>query len=123
MRIKTEIPITLGFIKESLGVKIESADYSQYLSAICTDSREITGGELFIGLSGDNFDGSFFIQDIKDIAACTIGSLNSEADIKLEHTGTSLLRIANFYKTLLPLKSTVAITGSVGKTTTKNLLT
>ena len=123
MRIKTEIPLSLGFIKDSLGLKSTACEHTTYVSAICTDTRKVIGEELFIGLRGEDLDGSVFIPDIKDRALCTIGALSSDADIKVENTGTSLLRLANAYKKLLPIKSTVAITGSVGKSTTKNLLT
>ena len=123
MRIKTEIPLSLGFIKDSLGLKSTACDHTTYVSAICTDTRKVIGEELFIGLRGEDLDGSVFIPDIKDRALCTVGALSSDADIKVENTGTSLLRLANAYKKLLPIKSTVAITGSVGKSTTKNLLT
>ena len=65
MRIKTEIPITVGFIKEALGVERAESDFQKRIRAICTDSRIIKNGDLFIGLVGENFDGSRFIQKIK----------------------------------------------------------
>lgn len=122
MRIKPDIPITVGFIKDALHIKAERLDFKKSIKAISTDSREVKRGDLFIGLSGENYDGSKFIHDVKKTAALSIGSLNSEADITLSSPNASLLQIANAYKKLLPIKKTVAITGSVGKTTTKNLL-
>ncbi len=121
MRIKTEAPISLGFIKQTLGIKAEFNEYSIYASAICTDSRELCGGELFIGLRGEGQDGSLFIKDAKRLALCTVGTPSSDADIKVADTGSALLSLSNAYKKLLSVKRTVAITGSVGKTTTKDL--
>lgn len=121
MRIETAIPISLAFVKEALGIKADPTDRKRFASAICTDSREIYGGEIFIGLRGEKYDGSVFINKIKNSALCSIGSLGSDADITLADTVSSLLHIAYAYKKLLPIKKTIAITGSVGKTTTKNL--
>ncbi len=122
MRIETEIPLSIAFIKELFGISKKEYDSAKTFSAICTDSREIRGGELFIGLTGETYNGSSFIQKIKDKILYSIGDYYSKADIRLENPNTALLTIANAYKKLLPIKSAVAITGSVGKTTTKNIL-
>ena len=122
MRIKTAIPITLGWIKETLGTAKNDDDQRIRIRAICTDSREIKKGDLFIGIRGESYDGSDFISDVKKISATTIGSENSTADIKVEDTTEALLSIAAAYKRLLTIKKTIAITGSVGKSTTKDLL-
>ena len=121
MRIKTEIPLTAAFIKEALGKPFTDEDTKKHIRAICTDSREIKRGDLFIGISGETFDGSKFIPQIKKLASLTIGSPTSLADITLDDPNASLLLIAKKYKKLLHIQKTVAITGSVGKTTTKNL--
>jgi len=123
MRIETEIPFTLGFVKELFNEKLKQGDHSKYISAVCTDSRLVCGGELFIGLKGERYDGSDFIKDVKESVLYSIGGLNSHADITLSDPNSSLLLLANAYKKLLPVKKTVAITGSVGKTTTKDILT
>lgn len=122
MRITTDIPLCLATVKQTLGIKPSFNDYTRLVSAICTDSRELRGGELFIGLKGEKYDGSLFIPQIKNRVLCSIGAIGSGADIILKNPNASLLRIANFYKKLLPIKKTVAITGSVGKTTTKNII-
>ena len=122
MRIKTEIPINVGFVKRALGIKQEAKDFTKSIRAVCTDSRKIKSGDLFIGLKGENHDGSLFISDIKKSAQLTVGTKNSGADITLENPNAALLLIAGSYKKLLPIKKTIAITGSVGKTTTKNIL-
>lgn len=122
MRIKTEIPLSLAFVKGLFGHKSLDRDSNTYFSAICTDSRKIQGGELFIGLMGEKFDGSKFIPKIKNSVLLTIGSKSSSADITLENPNISLMILANAYKKLLSIKNTIAVTGSTGKTTTKNLL-
>ena len=121
MRIKTAIPITIGMVKETLGSKKNEDDDKVRIKAICTDSREIKKGDLFIGLHGESYDGSDFIPNVKKAASLTVGSKNSAADITARDTTDSLLSLASAYKKLLPIKKTIAITGSVGKSTTKDL--
>ena len=112
MRIKTEIPITSAFIKHALGKKYTPDDSKKQIRAITTDSREVKKGDAFIGLSGESFDGSRFIPEVKRLASLTIGSDSSLADIKLENPNSALLLLAKSYKKLLSIKSTVAITAT-----------
>lgn len=121
MRVETDIPISLEFVKRALGATPLADDGKKTIKAICTDSRTVKRGDLFIGIRGERYDGSDFIPEIKRTALFTIGTESSDADLKLKDTGTALLNLASAYKKLLPIKTTVAITGSVGKTTTKEL--
>ena len=99
-------------------------------SEVSTDSRKITGGELFIALRGDNFDGHEFVAAAKarGAAAAVVDSNTLE---KFEQFGLPLLVVANTRLALgtlaadwrsrfsLPL---IAVTGSNGKTTTKEMI-
>ena len=99
-------------------------------SEVSTDSRKLTGGELFIALRGDNFDGHEFIAAAKarGAAAAVVDSNTLE---KFEPIGLPLLVVANTRLALgtlaahwrarfsLPL---IAVTGSNGKTTTKEMI-
>lgn len=121
MRIETDSPITLEFLKRALLVPPELEDRRKFVRGICTDSRALKKGDLFIGIKGEHYDGSDFIPEIKKAALFTVGSEGSEADLCVKDTTAALLTLTNAYKKLLPIKKTVAITGSVGKTTTKEL--
>jgi len=99
-------------------------------SEVSTDSRKLTGGELFIALRGDNFDGHEFVAAAKarGAAAAVVDSHTLET---FEPIGLPLLVVANTRLALgtlaadwrarfsLPL---IAVTGSNGKTTTKEMI-
>ena len=101
-------------------------DPEMLVTRLCTDSRALLPGDLFVPLRGENFDGHAFIEHAKAIGA--IGAL-SEIDppehcarfavIKVKDTLQALQKIAGRYRRTLPLKA-VAITGSNGKTSTKD---
>lgn len=99
-------------------------------SAISTDSRTINTGEFFIPLTGPNFDGHSFIDAAygrssggslcnrtkEDIYGKAKGTI-----ILVDDTNQALLDLARFKREQIP-GAFVAITGSNGKTTTKELL-
>lgn len=121
MRIKLGIPLKLSYICASVG------GYASYgadatVKYICSDTRELLRGDLFIALKGDNFDGEDYTRFAKETGAYCLCKSEEFGDITVNDTNVALLLLAKEYKKLLPLKHTVAITGSVGKTTTKELL-
>ncbi len=121
MRIKLDIPLSLAeIICATSGVA--SADAGYTVTAISTDSRLTERGDLFIALVGKFFDGRDFIEDTRGRGAITLGAC-AAADIIVDNSEAALLNIASLYKTKLQsLRYTVAITGSIGKTTTKEFL-
>ncbi len=117
MRIKLSIPISSKNIATTLGVKAKENFEIGYVS---TDSREICRSDLFIPLRGEHFDGNEFIRE-----ALRSGARVAARGYDFDATDGNafLLRLAEYYKALLPkLKYTVAVTGSVGKTTTKEMI-
>ena len=94
---------------------------------ITTDTREIKKGSLFIALKGENFDGHSFLEEaFKKGAAAAVSEIESELCDKypiilVDSTYKALLDIAKGYRQSLDLKA-VAVTGSVGKTTTKDMI-
>jgi UDP-N-acetylmuramoyl-tripeptide--D-alanyl-D-alanine ligase len=93
---------------------------------VCTDSREITTGCLFFALKGDRFDGNTFaLQALEKGAAYAVvdnPALPDKASlIKVPDVLTALQRLATMHRRTLPVP-VVAITGTNGKTTTKELV-
>ncbi|RKY35859.1 MAG: UDP-N-acetylmuramoyl-tripeptide--D-alanyl-D-alanine ligase [Candidatus Omnitrophota bacterium] len=123
--IKEIIEITSG--------KLVHGKSEQCVTGICTDTRTLKQGDLFIALKGENFDGHNFVaQALKKQA---IGVLVQESWIErnriLEQSEyilisvsepvLSLCEIAAFYRKKFKI-SLIAITGSNGKTTTKEMI-
>ena len=118
MKIKLDIPLSLSEIAEATSgtLNVEDTD----IHSACTDSREVTCGDLFIALCGKHRDGGCFADDARLRGGYVLGG--RDADITVRDTADAILKLANLYKHNLPsLLHTVAITGSVGKTTTKEL--
>lgn len=96
-----------------------------FIKNISTDTRNIKEGDLFIPIIGENFDGHNFIDVAfeKGAIACL-----SQKDIKtnnivinVKDTKEALKDLAMYYKSLFNIP-VVALTGSAGKTTTKDML-
>ncbi len=120
MRIKTDIPIRINEIRNI--VKCTFPKEIKYIEYITTDSREVRPGDLFFSLAKSTLDAIKHSKEAKKNG----GYIAAELDL-IECNNTTvlnmLLNLAAYYKTLLPcLKSTVAVTGSIGKTTTKELI-
>ncbi len=100
-------------------------------SGVCTDSRRVRQGDLFIALLGENFDGHDFIpQAIERGAAGVITQRTIHPDpsgpyapaiIRVPDTLIALGQIAALHRSRFTVPM-CAVTGSVGKTTTKELL-
>ena len=94
-----------------------------------TDTRTIKEGEIYLPLNGENFDGEKFID--KALESGAVGffitqnytknpTFQPKFVLQVENTLTAYLQLANFYrKKINPI--TVAVTGSSGKTTTKEM--
>ncbi|MBE6643994.1 MAG: UDP-N-acetylmuramoyl-tripeptide--D-alanyl-D-alanine ligase [Ruminococcaceae bacterium] len=122
MRIITKLPLTLGEIAFALQDSHKESE-DQFIQAITTDSRKAEKGDLFIALNGDKSSGEDFIEEARQKGAYILSAKFPQADFKVKDTGLALLNIAAYYKSKFNhLRHTVAITGSVGKTTTKNIL-
>lgn len=119
---------TLRWILSATRGKLLQGSHVSRISGISTDSRRIKPGELFIPLKGKRFDGHKFINfALKKGAA---GALTSKA-VKVTVKGKAVIRVndtltayhniafANRKKYGLPV---IGITGSSGKTTTKDML-
>lgn len=94
------------------------------LRAVVTDSRKITKDCLFVALSGENFDGNDYVEEALEKGAAAAISTRAFPElpvITVSDTLEALGEIATYYKNKFKVK-TVAVTGSVGKTTTKEFI-
>lgn len=114
-------------IVDLAGVKLESGDRNVVVDKISTDSRTVKPGEIFVALRGENFDGHKFVEEVAEKgAAGAIVDLawqgrvpGSFAVLRTKDTLRAYQNLAANYRKSLPLKI-IAITGSNGKTSTKD---
>jgi UDP-N-acetylmuramoyl-tripeptide--D-alanyl-D-alanine ligase len=98
------------------------------LKGVSTDSRGLKAGDAFLALRGDNFDGHDFIPvALKSGSACIIAEKvsgfkapNSAALVKVKDTTFALGDLARFKRSAFS-KPVIAVTGSNGKTTVKDM--
>ncbi len=106
----------------------DERDVERTVSVVDTDSREITPGSLFLPLMGERFDGHAYINAALEAGAAGCltqrereSYLPGKFYIKVESTYKALRDLALWYKDRFPIP-VVAVTGSVGKTTTKDMI-
>ena len=121
MRVELSVPISI----QSVCDRIKAAPKKGLCSmiyAISTDTRECKQGDLFIALEGKNDSGEKYVNDALKKGCAVISSQDGRDIISVKDTATALLDIAGLYKTIINPKYTVAVTGSVGKSTTLKFL-
>ena len=93
------------------------------VTGISTDTRTINKGDLYIALRGERFDGHDYIDKAFENGAAAV-LCERECDypcVVVKDTGKALLDLAAYYRMLFNT-AVVGITGSVGKTTTKEMI-
>lgn len=114
-------------ILRAVGGAICAGSASAVVTGVSTDSRRIRKGELFIPLVGERFDGHDFIADAVSAGAAAflthkdIHVPDGALAIRVPDTLKALQDLASFYRGKFGLK-VVAVTGSVGKTSTKDII-
>ncbi len=106
---------------------IPGSDLSVY-----TDSRESGEGKMFLALSGERFDGHAFLAAAEQAGAAALCIAADRADavpagcalpvLAVKNTLTAWQRIARFHRLRFPGLKLAAVTGSVGKTSVKEML-
>lgn len=115
--------LTLGQIAKATGGKLKGFD--GVVTAVSTDSRDIPRGCLFVALEGERFDGHEFVKTAADKGAAAV-LCHKKTDcrvpvILVENTGAALLALAGYYRNSFDELTVIGLTGSVGKTTTKEM--
>ncbi|AMP20169.1 hypothetical protein AZF37_02375 [endosymbiont 'TC1' of Trimyema compressum] len=112
-------------IKEILGVEPFLGDEKVKVESVSIDTRTLTKGAVFVALSGEFFNGNDYIDIAVDKGAVAVVSTEHEEIkiplIKVEDAIKAYQKIANYYRNREGFK-VVAITGSSGKTTTKDMV-
>jgi UDP-N-acetylmuramoyl-tripeptide--D-alanyl-D-alanine ligase len=97
-------------------------------TGIATDTRTLEGGEVFLALRGDNFDGHQFVAKARDLGAIAAivdrdwqEELPNFPLLRVDDTLKAYQSIARWWRDQFSIPI-VAVTGSVGKTTVKELI-
>lgn len=114
-------------LKITKGKIISGTNINKKIGKLCIDSRNIEKNDIFVAIKGKKTDGNKYIKDVINISSVII----TTKKIKLKHE-TPIIKVKNIKKTIIKIgkynrkkyinKPLIAITGSVGKTTTKELI-
>lgn len=122
--------ITWNEIIDAIDGKVTSGRPEGFFSGVSTDTRTIKTGELFIALKGENFDGHEFVVKAIEKGACGAivnsgrGGVTPPLQgfiVEVDDTLKALGDMAKLWREKHPVP-VVAITGSNGKTTTKEMV-
>ncbi len=117
-------PITLHEVAAACGGMLHG-DPDLVITSIVTDSRKAAEGSLFAAIKGERVDGHRFItMTVEQGAVCALCEDAPEIDtpyIQVESTLVALKGIAEYYRSLFTIPF-IGVTGSVGKTSTKELI-
>ena len=122
-------PMSIREIEKAVhGVWWNPREGAEDVSSVTTDSRNVPAGSLFIPIVGEKFDGHRFIDAALDQGAAGVLCAKLPEDlrpdkfyIKVADTRLALKDLARHYREKFTLP-VVQITGSVGKTTTKDMI-
>jgi len=122
-------------VLQATGATLLRGDPLRQLAGVSTDTRELTEGQFFFALAGPNFDGAHFARQAAQRGAAglmvasedgapppSLGDLSCDTPVLLHRSPRSALSaLASWHREQLSAP-VIGITGSCGKTTTKNIL-
>src|SRR5438552_3057732 len=122
-------PRSLQFVVTASSGELQIGSPATRVLRVCTDSRRVQPGDLFLALPGERFDGHAYLAQAaaKGAVAAVVTSDKLPADfsdcpvVRVENTRQALGKLAAAYRNdfALPI---AAVAGSNGKTTTKELV-
>ena len=119
-------------IRESNG-KLIHGDENTICGEFCKDTREIKPGEVYLGIKGERFNGSVFYEQALEKGAiiCILQEVEVKQEIIQKYPNCSIVIVEDVVKCIQKLAKykrslynipVIAITGSVGKTSTKDII-
>lgn len=104
----------------------QSCSLHDEITGVCTDSRQIRPGHLFIAIKGDNFDGHAYLQEVEQKGALAAVVSIKAPDLKIPQFVVSdplmaLAKLAAAHRQEIHCP-VIALTGSNGKTTVKEMI-
>ena len=121
---------TLEEVARFSGGRLIKGDPALPVDRLHTDTRTLLAGDCFVALQGDRFDGHSFVAQVKNhgAVAAVVSNPPAASDlpadlglVEVPNTLEALQRFAANYRQLLSAR-TIGVTGSSGKTSTKELI-
>lgn len=123
-------------IADVLGIseaKLVCGNPEEQLGHFSKDTRAINEGDVYIAFCGENFDGNDFFCDAfsKGARTCILSKLENEKEVKKQYSDKNIILVHDTIEFITELAKkrretihvpVIAVTGSVGKTSTKNLI-
>ena len=118
-----ELRLTLDWIAAAVGGVRRTGSVDDVTGDVVTDSRTLRPGDLFVALRGPRYDGHAFVTDVleRGAAGAIVEQGFAARLIAVPDTLEALQRLAHAVRTSVETR-VVAITGSAGKTTTKEAI-
>lgn len=121
-------PVTAAEVAQVVGGRLLAGNPETLIMGVGTDSRRLRRGELFVALPGERVDGHTFVPEVlAGVAGAALvakpvpGAVPpGKILIQVADTTEALLALGAWYRRRFPVRA-VAITGSTGKTTAKDL--
>ncbi len=120
-------PVHIFDLLEATRGQASGLDTEAQFSRVCTDSRELRQGDVFWALEGKNYDGHDFAADAlrKGAAFCVVSHAKTDKvrgpKVAVDSTLAALGDLARWYRHHRE-SLVIGVTGSVGKTTTKEMI-
>ncbi|MHC5164163.1 MAG: Mur ligase family protein, partial [Planctomycetota bacterium] len=122
-------PITADQLAKIIHGRLVTGEGLSSLNAVSINSRTIGAGQAFFAIVGENFDGhDYAVSAIEKGACCVVAEIHIDlpngsqtALIKVDDCIEALTQLASWYRQQLSAR-VIAITGSVGKTTTRQIM-
>ena len=121
------VPIRVKDVVRATGGRLLCGDAECLVTEVVTDSRQVKEGSLFVPIIGERVDAHRFIPNVMKAGAAA--SFTSEDDratergacIYVDDTLAALQKLAGWYRRQFDIP-VIGVTGSVGKTTTKEMI-
>jgi UDP-N-acetylmuramoyl-tripeptide--D-alanyl-D-alanine ligase len=117
------IPMTTGQIAVAVGGTLLDATGDEVVTSVCSDSRDATAGSMFVAIAGERVDGHDFSTQVFAAGASAVLAARPVGGpaVIVADPVAALGRLAAYALTSLDV-TVVAVTGSSGKTSTKDLI-
>ena len=119
MRVRLDVPLGIHEICRAVNAAVPiETDIEAPVTHVTTDTRECCMGDLFFALPGENDSGEKYVDEALAKKCLVVSASAKSGTIRVDSTCKAILNLATAYKSKIAPRYTVAVTGSVGKSTT-----